>query len=114
MFKVDARWVSPVQVEDALREHPAVRECGVTWRRLESLVKPVAHVVLRPHAELSPEAIVEYAACGMAKYKRLARVIITDSIPRSPSGKILRRVLKAAQAPPASPGGAPLPSPGAG
>jgi len=38
--------------------------------------------------------LIEYAASGMAKYKRLARVFVTESIPRSPSGKILRRVLK--------------------
>ena len=55
---------------------------------------PVAYVVLKDKASLSPEAIIEYAAQGLAKYKRLAKVVITETIPRSASGKILRRFLK--------------------
>jgi fatty-acyl-CoA synthase len=54
----------------------------------------VAYVVPRPGAVISPDAIIGYAAEGLAKYKRLARVVMVDAIPRSPSGKILRRVLK--------------------
>jgi len=55
---------------------------------------PVAYVVLRDKANLSSQAIIEYAAQGLAKYKRLAKVVLTEAIPRSPSGKILRRILK--------------------
>jgi 4-coumarate--CoA ligase len=50
--------------------------------------------VLQDKASLSPEAIIEYAAQGLAKYKRLARVVFTETIPRSASGKVLRRLLK--------------------
>jgi acyl-CoA synthetase (AMP-forming)/AMP-acid ligase II len=55
---------------------------------------PVAYVVLRSQAECTAEALIEYAAKGLAKYKRPAKVVFIDAIPRSPSGKILRRLLK--------------------
>jgi len=55
---------------------------------------PVAYVVRRDGSTVSPEEIMEFAASGVAKYKRLSKVIFTDAIPRSPSGKILRRVIK--------------------
>jgi acyl-CoA synthetase (AMP-forming)/AMP-acid ligase II len=48
-------------------------------------------VVLR--AETAPEAILEYVAGRVAPYKKLHQLEVTDQIPKSPSGKILRRVL---------------------
>ena len=93
MFKVDARWVSPVQVEDALREHPAVRECGVTWRRLESLVKPVAHVVLEPGftAGLDLEKELRlFARTRLPDHACPALVRFQEALPRTDTGKIQR------------------------
>jgi len=51
-------------------------------------------VVLKDRTTASSEAIIDYAAQGLAKYKRLTRVVFTETIPRSPSGKVLRRLLK--------------------
>ena len=48
MLKVGGLWVSPVEVENALIEHPAVQECGVVGREdRDGLTKPAAFVVLR-------------------------------------------------------------------
>jgi benzoate-CoA ligase len=93
MFKVDARWVSPVQVEDALREHPAVRECGVTWRRLESLVKPVAHVVLEAGYTAGPGLEKElrlFARARLPDHACPALVRFQEALPRTDTGKIQR------------------------
>ena len=93
MFKVDARWVSPVQVEDALREHPAVRECGVTWHRLESLVKPVAHVVLEPGftAGLGLEKELRlFARARLPDHACPVLVRFQEALPRTDTGKIQR------------------------
>ena len=93
LFKVDARWVSPAQVENALREHPAVRECGVTWRKLESLVKPVAFVVLNPGfaacAELERELRL-FARARLPEHACPVLVRFQAELPRTNTGKIQR------------------------
>src|SRR5207344_2870547 len=56
MLKVGGLWVSPVEVENALIEHPAVQECAVVGREdHDTLIKPSAFVVLRADARPSPE-----------------------------------------------------------
>ena len=57
---------------------------------------PVAHVVLRPGCTTSADEISAFVADRVAKYKRLGGVVFTDSIPKSASGKILRRELRSA------------------
>ena len=58
MLKVGGQWVSPVEVENALIEHPAVQECGVVGREdRDGLTKPAAYVVLR-------DGTVEHAGTG--------------------------------------------------
>jgi len=110
LIKTKGFQVAPAEIEHILVGHPDIQDAAVIGEIHPDFGEvPVAYVVLRPGAALSCEAVIEYAARGMAKYKRLARVIITDSIPHSPSGKILRRVLKAVLASPSSPGAASLP-----
>ena len=52
---------------------------------------PKAFVVLK--GELTPAQILEYVAARVAPYKKLRSVEVIDQIPKSPSGKILRRIL---------------------
>ena len=55
MLKVGGIWVSPIEVENALVEHPSVLEAGVVGREdQDRLVKPLAYVVLRPGVSASP------------------------------------------------------------
>jgi acyl-CoA synthetase (AMP-forming)/AMP-acid ligase II len=99
LIKTKGFQVAPAEIEHILVGHPDIQDAaviGVPHPDFGEL--PVAYVVLRPNAVLAPDAIIEYAAEGIAKYKRLARVVITDTIPRSLSGKILRRILKEALA----------------
>ena len=87
--------VAPAEIEHILVGHPDIKDAAVVGvSHPEYGEVPVAYVVLRDKAGLSPEAIIDYAAQGLAKYKRLAKVVLTETIPRSPSGKILRRILK--------------------
>lgn len=53
---------------------------------------PKAFVVLK--ADLPPEPLLAYVAERVAPYKKIRTVEVVDAIPKSPSGKILRRVLK--------------------
>ncbi len=87
--------VAPAEIENVLVSHPDIKDAAVIGEpHREYGEVPVAYVVLQDEASLPPEAIIEYAAQGLAKYKRLAKVVITETIPRSASGKILRRFLK--------------------
>lgn len=99
LIKTKGFQVAPAEIEHILVGHPDIQDAAVIGEPHPDLGEaPVAYVVLRPGADLAPAAIIEYAAEGLARYKRLARVVITDAIPRSLSGKILRRVLKDALA----------------
>ncbi len=98
LIKCKGFQVAPAEIEHALHGHPDILDAAVIGEPHPELGEvPVAYVVVRDGSPLSPEAIIDYAASGMARYKRLSRVVLTESIPRSPSGKILRRVLKEAQ-----------------
>lgn len=87
--------VPPAEIENILVSHPDIKDAAVIGEpHPEYGEVPIAYVVLQDKASLSQEAIIEYAAKGLAKYKRLAKVVFTETIPRSASGKVLRRLLK--------------------
>ena len=110
LIKTKGFQVAPAEIEHILVGHPDIQDAAVIGEPHPEFGEvPVAYVVIRPGAALAPEAIIAYAAEGVARYKRLARVVITDAIPRSLSGKILRRVLKDALASSHPPGAAPSP-----
>jgi acyl-CoA synthetase (AMP-forming)/AMP-acid ligase II len=87
--------VPPAEIENILLSHPDIKDAAVIGESHPEYGEvPVAYVVLRDKASLIPEAIIQYAAQGLAKYKRLAKVVFRETIPRSASGKVLRRLLK--------------------
>ena len=87
--------VAPAEIENILLGHPDIQDAAVIGEPHQEYGEvPVAYVVLRDKASLSSEAIIEYAAQGVAKYKKLARVVFAEMIPRSASGKVLRRLVK--------------------
>ncbi len=87
--------VPPAEIENILLSHPDIKDAAVIGESHPEYGEvPIAYVVLRDKAGLVPEAIIQYAGQGLAKYKRLAKVVFTETIPRSASGKVLRRLLK--------------------
>jgi acyl-coenzyme A synthetase/AMP-(fatty) acid ligase len=88
--------VAPAELEHLLLTHPAVADAAVVPSPdPETGEVPVAHVVLRGPA--TAEELLAYVAERVAPYKRLGAVRLTASVPRSPAGKLLRRVLVEAE-----------------
>ena len=97
MFKSGGNWVSPVQVEEVLRNHPAVLECAVTSRRLESLVKPLAYVVLRAGCEgdmALTRQLRAFVLERLPEYLCPVQFVFTETIPKTETGKVQRYVLR--------------------
>lgn len=93
MFKVDAHWVSPLTVEEALREHPGVLECAVTWRKLEGLVVPRAHVVLNPGFQEGMKLYRDLRAHVLQRlpeYMCPVEIVFSAELPKTDTGKIQR------------------------
>nr|WP_241267373.1 AMP-binding protein [Streptomyces scabichelini] len=87
--------VWPREVEDVLYTHPAVREAavvGVPDGYRGETVK--AYISLRPGSETDPEALADYCKERLAAYKYPRQVEILPELPKTASGKILRRELR--------------------
>jgi long-chain acyl-CoA synthetase len=100
MIKYKGFPVAPAEVEAVLLEHPAVRECGVVGRPDAAAGEvPVAFIALR-HGFLSGtklgEELCAFVAERITSYKQPREVRFVDSVPKTASGKILRRELRAA------------------
>jgi len=85
--------VSPAELEAILRAHPTVVDAAVIGVKYNNSEAPKAYVV-RNSELLSEEAVKAYIAELLVGYKHLdGGVCFVDSIPKSPSGKILRKLL---------------------
>ena len=84
--------VYPREVEEVLYEHPAVLEAAVVGVPHESLGEDVAAIVVpRPGAELDPEELKAWTKERVAAYKYPRHVVLVAELPKSPTGKILKR-----------------------
>ena len=96
MIKVSGFQVAPAELEAVLHGHPAVLDCavfGVADERKGEV--PVAAVRLDPGVAVAPGELEQLVAGTLATYKHLQEVVVVDTIPRLPSGKVLRRTLQA-------------------
>jgi long-chain acyl-CoA synthetase len=95
MIKVNGFQVAPAEIEGVLHGHPAVLDCAVFGLADErSGEVPVAVVQLDPARTLGDGELQRLVADSLATYKQLRHVVVVDSIPRLPSGKVLRRTLR--------------------
>jgi len=98
MIKYKGFPVAPAEVEAVLMEHPAVRDCGVVARPNPDAGEiPCAFVVLREgHAsdEGMKKSLCGFVADRLTHYKQPREIHFVESVPRTPSGKILRRELR--------------------
>ena len=98
MIKYKGFPVAPAEVEALLLEHPAVRDCGVVGRPDSAAGEiPVAFIVLREGfvaCDRLQEELSGFVADRLTHYKQPREIHFVDAVPRTPSGKILRRELR--------------------
>ena len=98
MIKYKGFPVAPAEVEAVLLEHPAVKECGVVGKKdIEACEIPVAFVVLRDgFADSSKmrDELCAFVADRLTHYKQPREVRFIETVPKTASGKILRRELR--------------------
>jgi long-chain acyl-CoA synthetase len=95
MIKVSGFQVAPAEIEAVLHGHPAVLDCavfGVADERAGEV--PVAAVQVEPGSLVGAEELHALVEDSLATYKHLRTVVLVDAIPRTPSGKALRRTLR--------------------
>jgi acyl-CoA synthetase (AMP-forming)/AMP-acid ligase II len=87
--------ISPEEVENALYSHPAVEEAAVIgvpdpeWGQ-----QPRAIVVLKKGKAATAEELIEYCRQKLASFKRPRSVVFVDELPRTSTGKVLKRILR--------------------
>ena len=101
LIKYKGMQIAPAELEAVLLGHPGIADAAVIpLADDEAGQVPKAFVV--PRGDITPADIMTYVAERVAPYKKLRSVEMIDQIPKSPSGKILRRVLVAAGTRPAT------------
>lgn len=87
--------VYPAEVEAVFASHPAVARCAVVGRPAqgEGDEEVVAFLELAKGAEVAIPELAEYAAQKLAPYKRPSQILIVDSMPMSPTGKVRKEEL---------------------
>lgn len=94
MIKYKGFSIAPAEVEAVLFKHPAVADCAVIAKPdLEAGEIPKALVILRPGEEVSAETLMDFVGSRIAGYKKVREIEFVPSIPKTASGKVLRRVL---------------------
>jgi acyl-CoA synthetase (AMP-forming)/AMP-acid ligase II len=94
LIKYKGFQVAPAELEAVLLEHPGVADAAVVASPDEEAGEvPKAFIVTADDADLDIEDVKAFVAARVASYKQLRRVELTDAIPKSASGKVLRRVL---------------------
>ena len=98
MFKVSGMWVSPIEVEAVLLEHPAVAEAAVVAAPDDDhLAKPLAFVVLAPGHAPAPsleEELKDLACARLGRRKTPRWVMFVPDLPKTATGKVQRFQLR--------------------
>ena len=95
LIKYKGFQVPPAELEAILLTHPAVADTAVVGLPDDEAGEiPVAFVVVKAGHSVSEDAIASFVAGQVAHYKQVRKVTFVEEIPKSASGKILRRVLR--------------------
>ncbi len=100
LFKVDAKWVSPIEVENALHEHPAVAQAAVVGRPDDDgLIRVAGYVVLHDPDSNDAAGLADelrrHVAHLLAPHMAPNTVTVVDELPRGATGKVDRKALRA-------------------
>jgi acyl-coenzyme A synthetase/AMP-(fatty) acid ligase len=98
LFKVNGQWISPLEIEDILHQHPQVLEVAVVpeSHQGEQLTRVVAYVSLKPGQEPSPEletSICKFAKQRLPHFKAPQMIQFLAHLPRTSTGKIHRKFI---------------------
>ena len=95
LIKYKGFQVPPAELEALLLTHPAVADAAVIGvEDVEAGELPKAFIVLKPGAEATSTDIMDFANSQVSSYKKVRLLDFIDEIPKSASGKILRRFLR--------------------
>lgn len=95
MIKVAGEMVFPAEVENALSKHPAVGEVGVIGAKDERRGESVqAFVALAPGKTATADELIEHCRKLLAPFQVPRTIEFRESLPKAPTGKVLRRLLK--------------------
>lgn len=98
MIKYKAYQIAPSELEGVLLQHPTVRDVAVVPSPdTQNGEVPKAFVVRQPGATVVGEELMAYVSAQVAPYKKVRQIEFVDAIPKSASGKILRRALIASE-----------------
>ncbi|MBW2060982.1 MAG: long-chain fatty acid--CoA ligase [Deltaproteobacteria bacterium] len=87
--------IYPAEIEDSLLGHPKVQDVGIIGYQDDQWGEAVkAVVVVKEGEKLTEEELIEWCQGRIGRFKIPKKVAFTDSIPRTPTGKILKRVLR--------------------
>ena len=87
--------IYPSDVEEVIYRHPFVSETAVFAISDDKLIEAaVAAVVVKKGEELAKDELIELCQKNLPAYAVLSSVIFMDSLPRTPTGKVLRRSLR--------------------
>ena len=96
LFKVNGQWISPLEIEDVLHQHPQILEVAVVPESDEGerLTQVVAYISLKPRQEPSSELeteIYQFAKQRLTHFKAPKTVRFVKQLPRTATGKIHRK-----------------------
>ncbi|MBM3689756.1 MAG: 4-coumarate--CoA ligase family protein [Actinobacteria bacterium] len=95
LIKYKGFQVAPAELEALLLTHPAIADAAVIGIPDDEAGEiPKGFIVLRPGQELTAADVTEFTAQHVATYKVIHEVAFVEAIPKSASGKILRRMLR--------------------
>jgi acyl-CoA synthetase (AMP-forming)/AMP-acid ligase II len=86
--------VYPAEIENVLLGHPAVADVAVIGRPSERWGETPLAVVVRTDESLTADDVLRFTDGKLARYKRPTGAVFVDEIPRNPSGKALKRLLR--------------------
>ena len=86
--------VYPAEIEGVLAQHPDIVEAAVIGQTSEKWGESPLAIVVRSNEGLTEAAVIEFCRGKLAAFKQPKAVVFIDQIPRNPSGKILKRVLR--------------------
>jgi benzoate-CoA ligase family protein len=95
LLKVGGVWVAPSEIEHCLIGHPDVLECAVVGYADDGLVLPRAYLVVRSGAALSVASVQEFVRARLSPHKYPRDVRFVAELPKTGSGKLDRRALRA-------------------